>query len=586
MTPRGFSPGKATYALVLPLLCIAAVVGVLPFVAAAWDSVFHDIWGTRSFAGLENYRDLIRDRAFFLSFGISAVWAILSALLSTVAGFVLAIVLLESKNRHKVLFAALLVPWGVPAFISVPIWRMLIHGSGGRSIVSALFGFDLNLLTDPIAGFSAALAVNVWLAAPLSAFAFYAALSRLPRAALESAAMDGASGWTMTRWIHFPQVRSTVYIMGALELVKAFKEFNVPFLMTAGGPPFRAGITERHIVGATTTLEIFLYDAFRNLDDYGVPSAYATAVGGLIIVATLLWLSYRRRMRKLDPSTSAKPSGKIAQVLWTALKAGTWLAVITSAVAVLYTTIWLAFSDLSAVYIDGFAPRFLSLRPFLVVLREEGIFRYFLNTLVVAGATALLVPIVIFPAAWLLSRARPEQTARVFGFAEALGMTGGIHSLIPLYVVFRTLGLLGGFVPIVVVYLFHALPFALFTISAYLRNLPRCLAEAAELEGMTWQAWLVRILAPLSAPVLAAAMMAAFLSAWNGFLVPLVFLSDDSLYTIGIKLHSYVGSVASGNPQWNLFAAASILNMIIVGLLLYRFKDPLGSKTAGEIDEA
>jgi len=47
-----------------------------------------------------------------------------------------------------------------------------------------------------------------------------------------------------------------------------------------------------------------------------------------------------------------------------------------------------------------------------------------------------------------------------------------------------------------------------------------------------------------------------------------------------------VGSVASGNPQWNLFAAASILNMIIVGLLLYRFKDPLGNRTAGEIDEA
>ena len=120
-----------------------------------------------------------------------------------------------------------------PGFISVPIWRMLIHESGGRSIISVLFGFDLNLLTDPIAGFSAALAVNVWLAAPLAAFTFYAALSRLPRAALESAAMDGASGWTMTRWIHFPQVRSTVFIMGALELVKAFKEFNVPFLMTA-----------------------------------------------------------------------------------------------------------------------------------------------------------------------------------------------------------------------------------------------------------------------------------------------------------------------------------------------------------------
>jgi len=161
-------------------------------------------------------------------------------------------------------------------------------------------------------------------------------------------------------------------------------------------------------------------------------------------------------------------------------------------------------------------------------------------------------------------------------------MTGGIHSLIPLFILFRILGLLGGYVPLVTVYLFHALPFSLFTLKTFLDRLPPSYEEEAALEGMKPLSYILRIIAPLAAPALAAAMMTAFISAWNGFLVPLVFLTDDRLYTIGVKLHSYVGSVASGNPRWNIFAAASVVNMIFVGLLLWRFKNPLRQNDLAE----
>lgn len=73
--------------------------------------------------------------------------------------------------------------------------------------------------------------------------------------------------------------------------------------------------------------------------------------------------------------------------------------------------------------------------------------------------------------------------------------------------------------------------------------------------------------------------MLAFLAAWNGFLAPLIFLDDDTKYTIAIRLHSYVGSIASGAPKWNRFAAASLVNVAIVAVLFWRFKKPL-SRTA------
>ncbi len=582
---RLFGPSRFLKAAAVPLILLVLTAGVLPFAAAFRESLFHDLWGDRSWAGFSNYSLLFRDRAFVLSLGITLGWASLSAGLTLGIGFCLACALLEARRGFKPLFAALLVPWGVPAFIAVPIWRMIVHGSGGRSVLSSLLGFELNLVTDPVAGFLAALGVDVWLGLPLAAFAVYASLRKLSRGVLEAARLDGARGWTLARWIYLPAARATLLVMGALEFVKSFKEFSVPFLMTAGGPPFRAGITERHILGATSTLEIFLYDAFREQADYGVPSAYAVAVGALVIAAVALWLALRRRSRREDPLLIPRPNGKAAEILWAAAKGIAAVLAVVSAAAVVYVTVWLSLSDLSAVYVDGLVPRFLSLRPYLEVLRDEGILRYFLNTLIAAGSTALLVPAVILPAAWLLTRARPARSAQAFALIEALGMAGGIHSLIPLYVVFRVLGLLDGYVPVVTVYLFHAVPFTLFTLKAYLERLPRSLEETAALEGMRPASYLVRVLAPLCAPALVTSMMAAFLAAWNGFLVPLVFLNDDRLYTIGVKLHSYVGSVASGNPRWNLFAAASVINLLIVGALFYRFKDPLRRSDAGEAED-
>lgn len=566
---------RVTKWAILPLAFLILAAGILPFFTAAASSLYHDSYGQAAWAGLENFRALVEDRAFVLSLGITLGWALLSASLSVLIGFILASVLLDAEKSFKIIFAAILVPWGVPSFISVPIWRMIIHGSGGKSMLSALLGRELNLLTDPAAGFIAALAVDVWLSIPLVVFALYASLRAVNRGMMEAASMDGADSWTIARWIRAPQARTTLIVMWALDFVRSFKEFQVPFLMTAGGPPFVGGITEKNIVGATTTLEIFLYDAFRNVNDYGIPSAYAVAVGMLVILLVGLWFRLRKRPEGIERTTRPNIGGKAAALAW---EAACWTArifAVASAILVIYVVLWLSFSDLSAVYIDGLLPRFISLRPYATILREEGILRYFFNTFLVAAATALLIPIFTLPAALALSRTTARHSAKAFAFLQALGMTGGVHSLIPLFILFRLLGLLGGYVPLVTVYIFHALPFSLFTLKAFLDRLPPSYEEEAALEGMKPLAYMLKIIAPLSAPALAAAMMTAFISAWNGFLVPLVFLTDDRLYTIGVKLHSYVGSVASGNPKWNLFAAASVINLVFIALLLWRFKNPL-----------
>ena len=621
----------------LPLALLVLVVGVLPFFAALRDSLYHDLYGERSFAGLANYRFLLGDQALRLSLGITLAWAAAEAVLATAIGYALALLLLEARKGAGLVYAALLVPWGIPAFIAVPIWRMLIHGAGGESILSLLFGIKVNLLTQVGASFAAALLVGAWMNAPGAVFVLYGALRKVPRRAVEAARLDGAGRAALSRHVYGPLVRGSAVAVFALEFVKAFKEFQVPFLLTAGGPPLLSGITDRAIVGATTTLEIYLYDLFQGGEDYGLAAAYAAAAGAFIALLTGLallaeraaaraaarregalagpaaatrrlasWrLGSRRRdserglwlrstARRLGESLGgfseklARLSGsadRLADGLSLGLRWALGCLALLSSLLVLFALVRTAFSGLSTTYVDSILPRFPTAGNFPAIFREDGVGRAFANTLGVSLAAAVLAPLLVFPAALRLRRAGPAARAAVFAGLQALGSAGGMHSLVPLYALFRSLGLVDSYLPVVIVYLFHAAPFALFTSTAFLDSLPKSLEESAELEGAGRAAVLFRLVLPLSLPVLATSAMTAFLAAWNGFLVPLLFLSDDAKYTIGVRLYGYVGSVASGAPRWNRFAAASIVNLAVVGLVLWRLKGPLAKAPSADHEE-
>jgi multiple sugar transport system permease protein len=102
------------------------------------------------------------------------------------------------------------------------------------------------------------------------------------------------------------------------------------------------------------------------------------------------------------------------------------------------------------------------------------------------------------------------------------------------------------------------------------------------LEGVKPSAYTWKILVPLSLPPLITASMVAFLGAWNGFTAPLLFINSERLYPVSLRLFSWVGSLGSGAPLWNLFAAASLVNTAIIALLFIRFKNPMKTTPLGD----
>ncbi len=519
--------------------------------------------------------------------------------------FPLAMLARSSKRAWSLIFPSLVIIWATPVYIGAPLWRFLLHGVAGDSLFKVLTGLEVNLMNDPLASFIATALVAAWFRLPQATFILLAAAGRSRRALDEAAALDGAGPSALAFSVHMPAMGGALMAVGALELVSAFREFTVPFLLTAGGPPMRAGITDGGIVGATTTLEIYLYDMFSGYADRGVMAAYS------VLLSTAIWLlvgggmalqkaagagaSWQGRKGELPerraPAPRARSSragyipGRIADRCFLA---GSWaLAALVAAtvLSLLWCIVWMAFSGLSVAFVDSFLPRYPSIAAFKDAFLRDGLLLNFANTLYVALLASAGAIALVFPAAAWLAERPIRKTALAFAFLQALASSGGVHSLIPLYELWRRMGLLGGYLPVILVYIYHAAPTALLALSAFLRDQPKSLKDAANLEGMGRLDWLIRVQLPLALPALGASAMLAFLAAWNGFLAPLIFLDDDTKYTIAIRLHSYVGSIASGAPKWNRFAAASLVNVAIVAVLFWRFKKPLSRSALADHGE-
>lgn len=643
----------------LPLALIVAAVGVGPVLSAAGNAFYHDVYGERSWAGLDNFRVLLADGGFWASLRISVAWALAASALGVVAGFLLATVLVRTGAGPRTLFAGLLVPWGVPVYIAVPVWRAFLHGEGGASLLARLTGLRINLLTDPAAAVLSTLGVSLWLSVPMTAMVVAGVLARVPASAREAASLEGASGAQVCAALYVPEARGMLVVLWVASFIGALREFSVVFLLTSGGPPLVSGFTGRHIIGATTTVEIFLYELFQTSDDFGLPAASSVVMTGLVALVLAVWLLARSPRRKpwavkaLVAASCAALGGRVglafaaayllsirwkalyplalaagvawctasvsragflagfdvslpiaaiglvllrgerrrvripgaaAGALWQALRFAGSAASIASALLLVYLVAWLSVSLRSTSVVDAPLPSPASLAPWIRVLRDERLGRSLVNTLVVALPTALLVPLVVFPAASWAARRDRRASRFVLLAVQAVGMSGGLHLLIPLYWLFRQAGLIGTRVPLVAVYLLHALPLPLLASSEYLRGLPPGLEDQARLDGVSTLGYLLRVLVPLSLPVIAASAIIGFLGAWNGFLAPLVFLADDARYPISLKLFSLVGNIASGSPRWNLFAAGSLVNLALIASLTALLRRPLRTTALSQFE--
>ncbi|MCM3636112.1 carbohydrate ABC transporter permease [Sporosarcina luteola] len=156
----------------------------------------------------------------------------------------------------------------------------------------------------------------------------------------------------------------------------------------------------------------------------------------------------------------------------------------------------------------------------------------------------------------------------LFAVVLSTMMIPGFVTLIPQYVLFSKLQWINTYYPLVVPAFFGS-AFFIFLLRQFYMTIPNELIEAAKIEGAShfriW--WTIGL--PLTKPALATVAIFSFNGAWNDFLGPLLYLNDESLYTLQLGLQVFKGEM---NTQWNYLMAGSLLVLLPVIILFFFFQ--------------
>jgi xylobiose transport system permease protein len=210
---------------------------------------------------------------------------------------------------------------------------------------------------------------------------------------------------------------------------------------------------------------------------------------------------------------------------------------------------------------------------------EGGFGRYLFNTVVVTVATVAIVVVLALPAAY--SVARSESRLVQQGFSMLLiGLAIPAQAvIIPVYLIITQLRLYDSLSAIILPTAAFAMPVAMLVLANSLRDVPRELYEAQEVDGATPARMLFTLVVPLARPAIITVGVFTALSAWNGFLFPLVLTQSEATRVLTLGLWNFQGQFGTNVP--GLLAAVTLSVVPIFAMYLVGRRFLIGGLTAG-----
>jgi len=191
--------------------------------------------------------------------------------------------------------------------------------------------------------------------------------------------------------------------------------------------------------------------------------------------------------------------------------------------------------------------------------------QFLLNTAIITGANIVGVLLAASLAGFGFARMRFPGREKLFVLVLSTLMLPEIVTQIPSYLLFRQLGWIDTFLPLIVPTYLGGGAFNIFLFRQFFMTIPFELDEAARIDGAsTWQIYF-RLILPLSKPVLAAVAIFTFLANWNAFMGPLIYLNSIEKMTLAVGLLAFQGLRGT---EWNLMMAAAAV-MIVPVLIIF-----------------
>jgi multiple sugar transport system permease protein len=205
------------------------------------------------------------------------------------------------------------------------------------------------------------------------------------------------------------------------------------------------------------------------------------------------------------------------------------------------------------------------------------------NSLGIAGISTLISIVLAAMAAYALSRLDFRGKALILSGSLAVAMFPPISIVGSLFNLWRQIGLFDTWLGLIIPYMTFTLPLAIYTLSAFFREIPWELEQAAQIDGATPMQAFRKVIVPLAAPGVFTAAILVFIFAWNDFLFATVLTSTNAARTVPATLAFFTGGSQFQDPTGQIAAAAVVVTVPIIIMVLIFQRRIVAGLTAGAV---
>lgn len=277
---------QKAWLLVLPVVILVAFNAVIPLMTVVNYSV-QETFGDNVFffEGLKWFEQVLHSERFHAALGRQFLFTGIILLIEIPLGVAIALAMPRKGPWVSVCLVLMSLPLLIPWNVVGAMWNIFALpdiGLLGKTLNA--IGFDYNYTRQPLSAWFTVVAMDVWHWTSLVVLLAYAGLTAIPDAYYQAARIDGASAWSVFRYIQLPKMKRVLTIAILLRFMDSFMIYTEPFVLTGGGP------------GNTTTfLSIDLVKMALGQFDLG-PAAAMSLIYFLIILL-VSWLFYTFTMR-------------------------------------------------------------------------------------------------------------------------------------------------------------------------------------------------------------------------------------------------------------------------------------------------
>lgn len=276
--PLGGRRTRAALLFLLPGLALFCLFVIYPIVSSIWLSFHHwDGMTEKTFAGLDNYREMFASDTFYVALKNNLIWLVLF-LLAPPAGLALALYLNQNVFGIRLVKSLFFAPFVLPGVVVGLVFSWFYDPTFG--LLKLIVGHGIPVLGDPRYVTYGIIFAALWPQIPFCMILYLTGLTGINPEIIEAARMEGARGWALLWHVILPQLRPATFMAVVLTVIGALRSFDLISVMSGGGP-----------FDSSTVLAYFMYDQAIKYYREG----YSAAIAVVLFAIMLVYIAWQLR---------------------------------------------------------------------------------------------------------------------------------------------------------------------------------------------------------------------------------------------------------------------------------------------------